>query len=179
MNIHINAFDTQSLDRAIKQLQDYQKGLEEKAQTVAQRLADIGMRYAQVIFENAPYDGIKDNAITVDKTEKGYSVKASGQTVLFIEFGAGVTYPDDHPQAAEFGMVHGTYGKGNGAKPTWGFYGEEPGTNGRFATNADGSLREPHVVLTHGNPAVMPMYNAEQEIKSNIERIVKEVFSGD
>jgi hypothetical protein len=30
-----------------------------------------------------------------------------------------------------------------------------------------------------GNAPALPMYNAEQEIKANIERIVKEVFSSD
>lgn len=178
MKVRIN-LSSQSIDSAIKQLQDYRDDLDRKAKEITRRLAAIGMNYAQVAFDNAAYDGIKENDVSVFPTENGYAVVASGKTVLFIEFGAGVTYPDSHPQAAEFGMMHGTYGKGNGKKETWGFYGDEPGTNGEFVRKKDGSLKEPHVILTHGNPAALPMYNAEQEIRSNIAKIVKEVFSGD
>ncbi len=71
------------------------------------------------------------------------AVVAVGASVLFIEFGAGVTYPDNHPQAAELGMKRGEYGKGHGKQSSWGYYGD-PGTNGVVKTKKDGST----VVIT-------------------------------
>lgn len=173
------SLDVNAIDRIIKQLEERKKRIKEKANEIARRLAEIGVEYAQLSFDASIYDGIKDNHISLVKRRSGYSVVASGKTVLFIEFGTGVTYPDNHPKAAEFNMVRGSYGKGYGQYPEWGFYGEELGTNGEFARNKDGSIKEPHVVITHGNPANMPMYNAEQEMRSRILKIVKEVFSSD
>ena len=50
------------------------------------------------------------------------------------------------------------YGKGMGKRQTWGFY-------------EDGELR-----LTHGTPAIMPMYNALKTVCDEIAGIAKEVF---
>ena len=38
------------------------------------------------------------------------AVVAVGSATLFIEFGTGVKYPDNHPEAAEHGMIRGGYG---------------------------------------------------------------------
>lgn len=173
MNIHINAFDTQSLDRAIKQLQDYQKKLDEKAQEVAKRLAEIGATRAEIDFENAPYDGNKEFDISVEKTDNGYSVKTSGKSVLFVEFGAGVTYGGGHPQAAEFGMGPGTWPEPHYRKYHGQLYANWENPSGWYLPKESGGGH------TFGNAPAMPMYNAEQEIKSNIERVVREVFSSD
>ena len=63
------------------------------------------------------------------------------------------------------------YGQGRGKQSTWGYYGE-PGTNGTVVgERAKGTL-----VLTHGNPANMPMYNAVKELELRLGEIVKEVF---
>ncbi|MBQ3989517.1 MAG: hypothetical protein II630_01635 [Bacteroidales bacterium] len=164
MNIHIDVFNSASVDVAIKQLQDYQKRLEEKTEEVVKRLAEIGATRAQADFSNAQYDGNKDFQITVEKSDNGYVVRASGESVLFVEFGTGVTYGYGHPKADEFGMGPGTYPNGKGH---W----DDP--NGWYLPKSAGGGH------TMGNAPALPMYNAEQEIKANIERIVKEVFSSD
>ena len=164
MNIHIDVFNSASVDVAIKQLQDYQKRLEEKTEEVVKRLAEIGATRAQADFSNAQYDGNKDFQITVEKSDNGYVVRASGESVLFVEVGTGVTYGYGHPKADEFGMGPGTYPNGKGH---W----DDP--NGWYLPKSAGGGH------TMGNAPALPMYNAEQEIKANIERIVKEVFSSD
>lgn len=173
MNIHMDALDSKSIDRAIKQLQDYKKKLEEKAQEVAKRLAEIGATRAEIDFENAPYDGNKEFDISVEKTDNGYSVTASGKSVLFVEFGAGVTYGGGHPQAKEFGMGPGTWPDPHYRKYNGQLYANWENPNGWYL------LKEAGGGHTYGNAPSMPMYNAEQEIKSNIEQIVREVFSSD
>lgn len=161
-----------SIDRAIQQLEEYKRGLEQKAEKLRSRLVDIGYQVATVGFGSAIYDGTND--VSVETNLEGNNgkvvIKASGEVVMFIEFGAGVAYPDSHPQASEMGMTHGTYGKGYGRRNTWAYYGDNPGTNGWTKPE------RPGLVFTHGNPANMPMYNAKEEMRQQIETIAKEVF---
>lgn len=173
MNIHIDVFNSASVDVAIKQLQDYQKKLDEKAQEVAKRLAEIGATRADIDFGNAPYDGNKDFDISVDKTDNGYSVTASGKSVLFVEFGAGVTYGSGHPQAKEFGMGPGTWPEPHYRKYHGKLYANWENPSGWYLPKEAGGGH------TFGNAPAMPMYNAEQEIKANIEKIVREVLGSD
>ena len=173
MNIHIDVFDPSSVDKAIKDLQNYQKRLDEKAQEVAKRLAEIGATRAEIDFSGADYDGNKEFDISVEKTDNGYSVIASGQSVLFVEFGAGVTKGGGHPQAAEFGMGPGTWPDPHYHKYNGQLYANWENPSGWYLPKSAGGGH------TMGNAPAMPMYNAEQEIKANIEQIVREVFSSD
>ena len=88
------------------------------------------MERASVKFSQAVYDGTNDVSVTVEPRGNNVrAVVATGGATLFIEFGAGVTYPDDHPEAEELGMKRGAYGQGHGKQHSWGYYGD-PGTNG-------------------------------------------------
>lgn len=159
-----------SCRKAIKELEKYQKDLDRKIDKLCKRLAEFGLIKAREYFNQALYDGIKDAVVTVEQIENGYAVRASGSTVLFLEFGAGVHYPNDHPQAGEFAMEHGTYGRGLGKNDYW-FYTGQPG-------NAGGELAYGHTnsTITHGNPANMPMYKTGRDIKTEIKHAVEEVF---
>lgn len=83
-----------------------------------------------------------------------------------------MTYPDDHPEAGELGMKRGEYGQGHGKQHSWGYYGD-PGTNGVLKEKKNGGF----VVITHGNPANMPMYETVKELQDRLTEIAKEVFS--
>lgn len=168
------------IDELINGLHDYVEWTNRKANELVDRLAQAGMQVASAGFESAVYDGTNDFSVSVaDRGDMCRGVVAVGSTVLFVEFGTGVTYPDNHPEAAQNGMIRGQYGQGKGSRSMWGYYGDDPGTNGVFATKKDGTIKEPHVVLTHGNPANMPMYSSAKDLRDNFQRIAKEVFSGD
>lgn len=169
ISVPLSTSGIESLERS---LEEYLRWQREKAQELAERLAELGVEVAELRFSTAAYDGTKDVSVSKSATGNGYVVKAEGQTVLFIEFGTGVTYPDNHPEAAQFGMRRGEYGKGRGKQSSWGYYGDDPGTNGVLKVNGRG---EP-VVITHGNPAAMPMYEARKTIEQELPRIVREVF---
>lgn len=47
----------QSIDNAIKELEDYKKWLKEKTQEFVKALADEGMQISRAKFESATYDG--------------------------------------------------------------------------------------------------------------------------
>lgn len=154
-----------SIDRAIKELKAYQKRVEQKTNELANRLAEIGANEARVRFMGAQYSGDNDAVVTVEPIANGYKIVATGGSVFFIEFGAGVYYngaePYPEPRPAGISEI-GEYGQGKGSRKAWGFYDER------------GEL-----VITHGTPAAMPMLHASRVIKQDVQRIAKEVFSSD
>ena len=152
-------------ESGIQKIQDelvvYRKWQEEKARELAERLASLGATVATIRFSRAVYTGQKDVEVSVEELPNGYKVKADGESVLFIEFGSGVTYGYGHPDAGEFGMGPGTYPDGKGH---W----DDP--KGWYLPKSAGGGH------TFGNPPAMPMYEARKAIEQELPRIVKEVF---
>jgi hypothetical protein len=153
---------TASIDDAVKQLRTYRNSLEAKKDKLLKMLGEIGVREASVRFTTAMYDGKNDSSVSLETNKDGYVIVASGHAVAFIEFGAGVyhntgePYPDPRPD----GIVGiGEYGKGYGKRQAWGF------------KDDSGEL-----VITHGNPAAMPMWYASEEMRSKILKVAREVF---
>lgn len=161
------------IDTLLREIESYTVWLKERSQVLLDRLAQAGFEVASARFAKAVYDGTNDASVSLETRSEGVrAVVAVGASVLFIEFGTGVTYPDNHPQAAELGMKRGKYGQGHGKQSSWGYYGD-PGTNGVVKMKKDGST----VVITHGNPANMPMYETVKELEAMLPELVKEVFS--
>lgn len=161
------------IDTLFREIESYTVWLKERSQILLDRLAQAGFEVASARFAKAAYDGTNDASVSLEtRSEGARAVVAVGASVLFIEFGTGVTYPDNHPQAAELGMKRGEYGKGHGKQSSWGYYGD-PGTNGVVKMKKDGST----VVITRGNPANMPMYETVKELEAMLPDLVKEVFS--
>ena len=151
-----------SIDNAIREIKAFRDSLERKKDKLLEELANIGVKEASIRFTTAMYDGVNDSSVSLDTTADGYVIVAEGRAVAFIEFGAGVyhntgePYPDPRPE----GIVGiGEYGKGFGKRQAWGFKDES------------GEL-----VITHGNPAAMPMWYASEEMRSKIQKIAREVF---
>ena len=152
-----------SIRDAINELTAYRDSLETKKDKLLEELANIGLREASIRFTTAMYDaGVNDVHVTLNSTENGYCILAEGKAVAFIEFGAGVyhnsgePYPNPRPE----GIVGiGEYGKGHGKRKAWGF------------RNESGEL-----VITHGNPAAMPMWYASEEMRRKIKSKFLEVF---
>lgn len=166
--LSIPAYD--SLIRKIEDLGNWQS---DRAIVFADRLAQEGMEIASIKFSQAVYDGTNDVSVTVEPRGNNVrAVVATGGATLFIEFGTGVTYPDDHPEARDRNMKRGEYGQGHGKQHSWGYYGD-PGTNGVLKEKKNGGF----VVITHGNPANMPMYETVKELQDRLTEIAKEVFS--
>lgn len=166
--------DSRSIQGAIREIEAYKRRLSKIKDDICLNLAKIGMQEASIRFASAQYDGKNDSVVTIEQTENGYKVVASGNAVAFIEFGtgvhynAGVSYPLEKPS----GIVGvGEYGKKQGKKDEWRYNGD-PGTNGELRTSSSGET----YVVTHGNPAQMPMYNALTAMRSEVERIVREAF---
>lgn len=161
------------IDHLIREVEDWKNWLLDRTTIFLGRLAQEGMEIASAKFEQAVYDGTNDVSVTVEPRGNNVrAVVATGRATLFIEFGTGVTYPDNHPEAGELGMKRGEYGQGHGKQQSWGYYGE-PGTNGLLKEKKNGGF----VVITHGTPANMPMYETIKELQDRLTDIAKEVFS--
>lgn len=157
-----------SIDAAIRHLEDYRNDLPKKAERIRIKVAELLEQMVQEGFNGAGYDdvlweGMKvpDVSVTVDEKENIMLVIAHGKEAVFAEFGAGVYYNPSgspHPERP-VGIVNiGEYGKGYGKRKIWGYY-------------ENGELK-----LTHGTPASAPMYFAVKEIAGQLPRIAKEVF---
>ena len=161
MRIKINALDIASIDRAIQQVQAYSDSLDRKAEALCERLAQMGAMYAEWNFGGVMYAGDIDYAITVERGEGNtYRILIAGQTVLFMEFGAGVHYGGGHPLEAEFGMGPGTY----------------PGQTHAMDPNGWRFKQNGQWIHTLGNPAGMPVFNAAQDLSKEILQVAQEVF---
>ena len=164
MKISINAFSLKSINHAIKQLESFQSKLDAKTEELCRRLAEMGAVNVSLDYARAIYTGSKDISVSVESRGGGsYAIIASGETVLVVEFGAGVTMGDGHPQAAQFGMGVGTYpGQRHAFDP-----------NGWYLPKSAGAYAGQH---TYGNPPSMTMYNTEKDLQREIERVAREVF---
>ena len=176
--ISIDLGSISDIRKGAAEIRKYSKWVDQKTRELAEQLSLIGIYEASIRFANAMYDGTNDVQVSTEESADGdyyvFTISAQGQAVCFIEFGAGVyhnseAYPLDKPQ----GIVGiGEYGKGKGKQNYWGYYGDNPGSNGWVIQSAKGP-----VVITHGNPAAMPMYYASSEMRQRILAIAKEVFS--
>lgn len=99
-----------SLNRRLSAIADRAAGKRRRdgMLVVMDRLVAKGRDYAKRDFDAAEFEGEKD---VVVKANFGYvggkpwEIVASGKTVLFIEFGAGINRnPGDHPLASRYGF---------------------------------------------------------------------------
>lgn len=160
-----------SINRAIKELEEYKQELLRKVDLLRDRIAEELKNEAEKGFSNALVDDLvrgggrpAEVSVSIDNRESITVVIAKGEDAIWCEFGAGVYHngsagSSPHPKGSELGFVIGGYGKGKGKQNTWGFY-------------ENGELK-----VTHGTPAVMPMYNAVKTVSERVIQIAREVFA--
>lgn len=164
------------LDETIAKLKK-QGQIQSKVNEFLELLGAVGITVAATEFKYAQYDGTNDVVVSPHVEFIGSNeakITAYGNAVLFIEFGTGITYTEQHPLADELNMQRGTYGQGKGNFPTWEYYGE-PGTHGEIKDKNDNGV----LVKTYGNPPAMAMYKADREMRKKVKWAVKEVFTDD
>lgn len=158
------------IDRAIRELEQYKQDIIRKTDLLRERVAERLAELSRDGFAGAVVDDLLKGGqrtaqvdVSIDQRDNVTLVIARGEDAVWVEFGAGVHYngsagTSPHPKGSELGFTIGGYGKGMGKKDVWGFY-------------EDGELR-----LTHGTPAIMPMYNAVKTVCDEIAEIAREVF---
>lgn len=164
-NIVIDVFDHKSIDKALRELDNVQKSLDSKTDRAIKNIAENAEMEISARYASAEKDADIDNVYELNDYKTGENERTivlAGQSVLFVEFGTGIT-KSDSPEARsdlEYGNVlnHGEYGKGQGANPKgW-------------------ILNDKH---TFGIDAQTPMYSAKKKVKENMANIAKDVFESD
>lgn len=175
-NIKINLFDGgKSLEEAIRQIEQYRDELPRKAQQLCQRLAEEGVKVADVAINSVPIGRTITLTTDINPSKMGCRamLKMTGRetrtedgrvfmTVLAIEFGAGIRLnPTENPKSSEFGFGVGTFpGQTHAENPEGWYYLDN---NGEWKHS-------------YGVQASMPMYKASVEMRQKLDSIVKEVF---
>lgn len=156
--IVIDGLSQENVANAIKEVRKYQAWILEKEAELRSRLASLGATVASIQFSRAIYHGTNDVSVRVDDTGSVAVIYAEGESVAFIEFGAGITYGYGHPLAGELGVGPGTYpeGKGHWDNPNGWWYA--------------------HGQHTYGNPPAMAMVAARDAMVADITTIAKGVF---
>ena len=147
------------IDDIIQALQDYKKSLKAKADALAKALADAGCGAVTITYGSQNYVGPRDVNVTVEQLgELSYAIVAGGETVLFLEFGAGVYLGYGHPNPMEYGQ--GTYpGKGHWDDPRGWWLPKDKGGG-----------------HTYGNAPSAAMYHTGKSLHQMVEQAAREVF---
>lgn len=163
--------DTREITRAIREVKKFKTDFLKKVDTYRNKVASEIAVQASAYFGSAVMEDVIDGSprrpdVTVSVSDNGSItvVVANGEDAVWCEFGAGVYHngsvgSSPHPKGNDLGFTIGSYDKGYGKKKVWGYY-DDAG----------------ELVLTHGTPASMPMYNAAQEVLRRSVEIAKEVW---
>lgn len=163
------SLNQKSIQNAIDQLKVYQTELNNKNELFIRRLAELGIPIIDQNIALAQGDSDKNHNTYIKINRFDDYAQATlvceGSGLLFIEFGAGISYntpagTSPHPKGEEFGYTIGSYGQGKGKNESWVYVAD----SGEW-------------VRSYGTQATMPVYKASVEIMQNIRRIAKEVFS--
>lgn len=162
------------VDRAIRELKAWQKRLERGTAALLKALAEEGVQVASARFQSAQYDGTNDVSVSLEvRDQNRIAVVAVGEAVLFIEFGTGVRYPDNHPEASVNGFARGGYGHRLGRLLQGWRYDGDPGTNGQVIQKG----KHAGQVHTYGNPANMSMYGTVRELEQKFAELARRCFA--
>ena len=146
-----------SCNKAIKELQEYQKRIRPKLDEVCRQVAEVGRDEALSIINGIRLqDGNAVERVDVVPTDNGYKLVMEGEDVYFIEFGTGdgVSAHYDVSVPVAWGSWSAEHSQMLWNKGFW-YY-----DNVRYT----------------GTTAYMPMYYAERKMREEAPRIVKEVF---
>lgn len=171
--IVIDRLDPNSIDRAIRQVEDYGRRVERAAGYITEGLAQIGYEVAASIMAGHVWSGETIESLTVEEVEENkYILYAESTAILFFEFGAGVRYGGGHPWDGELGMGPGTYPGQKHAfdEGGWWFPTDDPRLILRTDKSGQGWGH------SYGNPPHMPFYTASVNMRNDILRLAKEAL---
>lgn len=164
MNISINPLSLKSVLSARDKLRFLAKDYEVKALEVCQELANIS---ANVIQNRLTVSALTNQCeiptVVVEPIDNGYRVKATGNDVLFLEFGTGITHKNSWGD--ENGVSVGSWslspqGKGHYAQPQGWFYYDKNG----------------YPKMTKGIESTKAFWFAIKEVQAQAPEVVRKVL---
>jgi hypothetical protein len=163
--------DPQSVADAIKEIQDYQKSVEQKVRLLVQRLTDLGADIARIkiVSLGAYYSGALLSGVDgyfSPLLNVGF-VRVTSDHVAFVEFGTGVVGQNNPHKNGEY-LSKAAWQYASGAK----IFTTKDGRVGWIYPTDDGGFR-----FTEGMQSRPFMYETALELSRNFGKIAKAVFS--
>lgn len=149
----------------VRQLRAFKSWLQEKTDLLLELLTNAGLQVAQMRFSAVAviYDtGERPMNYNIEVDHRGHTwvIRALGEDICFLEFGAGVTWGKGYLGERPSKVVGiGEYGKGHGDNP-----------HGWWFKNGNKAKR------TLGNPPANAMYGAQEIIRQRVYDVAREVF---
>lgn len=170
INIHIDPFDTSSIEDAIRQIDTYEKELKEKMDKAVQETAQESVnlynsKVASIWGNDDLNQTASETGAVLEKLDDAkYSVVAEGKA-LFLEFGTGINNADNQTARADLRnspkvVPHGEYGHKFGRNP-----------NGWVYQPVSGEYRH-----TKGFNAQAPLYETKKETKDILTKKMGGMF---
>ena len=163
--------DPTSIENAIKELQQYQKDVENKTRLLIQRLTDYGAEIARVkiVSLGAYYSGELLSGVDgyYSPTLNAGFVKVTNDHAAFVEFGTGVVGQNNPHKNGEY-LSKAAWQYATGPK----IFTTQDGKVGWIYPTDDGGFR-----FTEGMKSRPFMYETALELQSKFAGIAKEVFS--
>lgn len=167
-----------SIDAAIRQLEDCKNKLPDIADKIARELAHMGYAVAYGIMSGHVFSGeMIGNLDVVEDGPGRYILYDKSTAILFFEFGAGARYGHGHPWEGKYSYAGpGTYpGAGHWNDPKgWWFPTDDPRLI--VSTTEDEHGNKKTWGHSYGNKPHMPFYNASKEMRENLLEVAKKVF---
>lgn len=170
MNIDL---DTDSIEKAIKELKDYRNSIDVKMETFMQRIAQEGYELVtrNISDMGAVYSGELLSSVSEEHTPTTAIIRVDNDHAAFVEFGTGpygseMGYVGELPDGWEYNVGEhiGTYIVNGTPVVGWWYY-DDVAQRMRFT---EGLVSRPF------------MFNSAQELKlQRINMIAKEVFGHD
>ena len=153
--------DTVELATLIKSLRTFSTNIQKLPKEITKEIADIGQEFLEEQYANTHTDQTIDiDTISTDiiETQNGYSIVASGEEILYAEFGTGEKGADDgHPLKGDFHL--NPYNSGPTIKVN--------ANTGRHYWWYQG--------YSEGNPSGKQMFNTGKFLKDNVvKKVLKE-----
>lgn len=169
--LHVNVLSKQSINMAIRRLNEYQKEVEAKTLRLAQELTDKGAEIARikVVELGAYYSGELHSSISgyfSPSLNAGF-IRVTNEHAAFVEFGTGPRgSASPHPNGGVSYKGEGWFTKADGKDMAM-MYGWQPIVLG------NGDI----IYYTEGQPAKPFMYETAKELERQFLQIAKEVFA--
>ena len=160
-SVRIDLNDISSVTKAIAELNDFSSKLAENTDALAMRCADYMQEEAKIGYDKAAKDWSFNVSVDTKKHKHTAHVIASGEDLLFAEFGTGTATDKFHEWADDFDDVF---------VGSWSM--SEKGSN-QFASKVFWYFHK--VRFEYTNPT-RAMLNAFDKTLQNIEKIAEGVF---
>lgn len=172
MNITVK-LNSESIDEAIRKVEEFQRMMRDKCEEFCKRLAQIGVDVVRATYVGAAYAGTNDIEVHLEFASNSCKIVANGSALGFIEFGTGIAYPLGEFAEQAGAPAHGTYGQRRGATGKKWVY------KGNAGTTGEPDSKRPGLVWTRGNPPANAFPAAVKEMQEQAKQIAREVFRFD